>query len=209
MKEILGKKLGMTRIFAESGEAISVTVIEAGPCPVLARKTAKKDGYEAYVVGHGSLRKDQANKPKAGQFTKAGVDPTRVIKEIRNDQAEFETGQTIQVDIFNEGERVDVSGVSRGLGFAGTVKRHGFAMALKTHGQSDRLRSPGSIGQASYPARVFKGKKMPGRMGNDTVTVLNLEVVKIIKDEHLMLVKGAVPGSNGSLVKIRTTNRRR
>lgn len=208
MKEILGKKLGMTRIFAESGEAIPVTVIEAGPCPVLARKTTDKDGYDAYVVGHQPLRKDQANKPTAGQFASAGVGPTRVIKEIRNDQAEYETGQTIEVDIFKEGERVDVSGVSRGLGFSGTVKRHGFAMALKTHGQSDRLRAPGSIGQASYPARVFKGKKMPGRMGNDSVTVLNLEVVKIIKDENLMLVKGAVPGSNGSLVKIRTTNRR-
>jgi len=207
MKEILGKKLGMTRIFAESGEAIPVTVIEAGPCPVLARKTTEKDGYDAYVVGHLPLRKEQANKPTAGRFARADVAPTRVIKEVRNDQTEFETGQTIEVDIFNEGERVDVSGVSRGLGFAGTIKRHGFAMALKTHGQSDRLRSPGSIGQASYPARVFKGKKMPGRMGNDTVTVLNLEVIKIIKDENLMLIKGAVPGSKGSLVKVRSTNR--
>ena len=209
MKEILGKKLGMTRIFAESGEAISVTVIEAGPCPVLARKTVAKDGYEAYVVGHLPLRKGRANKPTAGRFAKSGAEPTRVIREVRNDQAEFEAGQNIEVDIFHEGERVDVSGVSRGLGFAGTIKRHGFAMALKTHGQSDRLRSPGSIGQASYPARVFKGKKMPGRMGNDNVTVLNLEIIKIIKDENLMLVKGAVPGSSGSLLKVRISNRGR
>ncbi len=206
MKEILGKKLGMTRVFAESGEAISVTVIEAGPCPVICCKTEERDGYTAYQIGFGKTRKKLVNKPKAGQFTKADLEPTRYMREIRFD-GELEVGSEIKVDIFNAGERVDVTGISRGLGFAGTMKRHHFSGANKTHGQSDRARAPGSIGQSSYPSRVFKGMKMSGRMGKDKVTSLNLEVIKVIESENLILVKGPVPGFKGSLVKIRSTNR--
>ena len=207
MKEILGKKLGMTRVFMDNGEAIPVTVIEAGPCSVVHRKTQDKDGYDAYQVGFGATRKKLVDKPKAGHFAQSKVEPTRYLKEINYDEAELEVGSELKVDVFKVGERVDVTGISRGLGFAGGMKRHGFSGANKTHGQSDRWRAPGSIGQSSYPSRVFKGIKMAGRMGKDKVTTLNLEIVKIIEDENLMLVKGAVPGFKGSLVKIRSTNR--
>lgn len=207
MKEILGKKLGMTQIFQEDGEAVSVTVIEAGPCPVVDKKTDEKNGYTAYQVGFGDIRSKLVNKPKSGLFKKANVEPTRYLREVRFDDSELELGANITVDSFNEGERVDVTGISRGLGFAGTMKRHNFSGANKTHGQSDRWRAPGSIGQSSYPSRVFKGIKMAGRMGKDKVTVLNLEVVKVLRDENLLLVKGSIPGFRGSLVKIRSTNR--
>jgi large subunit ribosomal protein L3 len=207
MKEILGKKLGMTRIFTESGEAIPVTVIEAGPCPVVAVKSEVKDGYQAYQVGFGARRKSRVTKPMAGQFAKAKVEPTQYLREVRLDDTELEVGAVLTVDVFQVGEHVDVTGISRGLGFAGAMKRHHFSGANKTHGQSDRWRAPGSIGQSSYPSRVFKGLRMPGRMGKDKVTVLNLEIVQIIEKENLMLVKGGVPGHRGTLVKVRTTNR--
>lgn len=206
MKEILGKKLGTTRIFMDSGEAVSATVIQAGPCPVVLKKTQDNDGYNAYQVGFGARRKKLVNKPTAGHFAKAGVDPTHYVREITFD-GDLEIGSELKVGIFKVGERVDVTGISRGLGFAGGMKRHGFSGANKTHGQSDRWRAPGSIGQSSYPSRVFKGLKMAGRMGKDRTTVLNLEIVKIIEEENLMLVKGSVPGFKGSLVKIRSTNR--
>lgn len=207
MKEILGKKIGMTLVFEDTGEAVSVTVIKAGPCPIICKKTTQKEGNVTYQVGFEPVSKKQVNKPKAGQFAKAEVEPTRYIKEIRNDDSKLEVGSEIKVNIFNKGERVDVTGVSRGLGFAGVMKRHGFSGANKTHGQSDRQRAPGSIGQSSYPSRVFKGIRMPGRMGKDKTTVLNLEIVKIIENENLMLVKGSVPGFKGSILKIRSTNR--
>lgn len=207
MKEILGKKLGMTRIFTEDGEALPVTVIEAGPCPVIARKTVEKHGYDAYQVGFGNLRKKLVNKPKSGQFTASGVEPTRYLREVRYTDGELKIGDVLKADIFKAGERVDVTGVSRGLGFAGVMKRHHFAGGQATHGQSDRARAPGSIGQSSYPSRVFKGMKMPGHMGNETRTTLNLEVVEVIEKENLILVKGPVPGFRGRLVKIRSTNR--
>lgn len=207
MKEILGKKLGMTRVFIESGEAVPVTVLQAGPCPVIHKKTREKDGYDAYQVGFGEKRKKLVSKPVAGCFAKSKVEPTRHLKEVAYDESDLDVGSELKVGIFKEGERVDVTGVSRGLGFAGGMKRHGFSGANKTHGQSDRWRAPGSIGQSSYPSRVFKGLKMAGRMGNDKVTTLNLEIIKIIEDENLMLVKGAVPGFKGSVVKIRSTNR--
>ncbi len=207
MKEILGKKLGMTRVFLDSGEAVSVTVLQAGPCPVVQKKTQDKDGYIAYQVGFGTRRKKLVNKPMAGHFAPSKVEPTHYLKEITFDESELEVGSELKVDVFNTGERVDVTGISRGLGFAGTMKRHHFSGANKTHGQSDRARAPGSIGQSSYPSRVFKGMKMSGRMGKDTVTTMNLEIVKIIEEENLMLVKGAVPGFRGAVVKIRTTNR--
>ncbi len=209
MKEILGKKLGMTRIFTENGEAIPVTVIEAGPCPVVARKTVEKDGYEAYQVGFGVRRRKLVNKPLAGQFAASGIEPTRYLREIKYTEGELEVGAVLKADIFKAGERVDITGISRGLGFAGGMKRHHFSGANKTHGQSDRWRAPGSIGQSSYPSRVFKGMKMAGRMGNEKVTTLNLEVVDVIEKENLILVKGPVPGFRGRLVRIRSTNRGR
>ncbi len=207
MKEILGKKLGMTRIFRETGEAVPVTVIEAGPCPVVARKTVDKHGYNAYQVGFGERHKNRVTKPLAGQFTAAGIEPTRYLREVRFDGDELEVGAVVSVDAFKVGEKVDVTGISRGLGFAGTMKRHHFSGGNKTHGQSDRMRAPGSIGQSSYPSRVFKGMRMSGRMGKDKVTVVNLEIVQIIEKENLMLVRGSIPGNKGSLVKVRTTNR--
>jgi len=209
MKEILGKKLGMTRVFSDEGESIACTVVEAGPCPVVAVRTVEKNGYDAYQVGFGERKKQRINKPMAGHFEKAGVKPTRYLREIMVAQPDLEVGAEIKVDIFREGEKVDVTGISRGLGFAGTMKRHNFSGANKTHGQSDRWRAPGSIGQSSYPSRVFKGMKMSGKMGLDKVTTLNLKVVKIIEDQNLMLIKGAVPGNRGSMVKIRSTNRGR
>ncbi len=204
MKEILGKKIGMTRVFDENGDTIPVTVIEAGPCPVVMKKAET-----VYQVGFGTRRKSRINKPLAGHFAKAKVEPTQYLRDIRYDEAELEVGATLTVDMFKVGERVDVTGISRGLGFAGGMKRHHFSGANKTHGQSDRWRAPGSIGQSSYPSRVFKGLRMAGRMGKDKVTTLNLEIVQIFENENLMLIKGAVPGNKGSLVKIRTTNRGR
>jgi len=207
MKEILGKKVGMTRIFRETGEAVPVTVIEAGPCPIVHKKTVDRDGYQAYQVGFGKRRKSRLTKPYAGQFVAAKTDPTQSLRELRVDGDELEVGASLTVDLFHVGEKVDVTGISRGLGFAGTMKRHHFSGANKTHGQSDRWRAPGSIGCSSYPSRVFKGTRMSGRMGKDRVTALNLEVMQIIEKENLILVKGAVPGFKGGLVKIRSTNR--
>ena len=209
MKEILGKKIGMTRVFHEDGEAVPVTVIEAGPCPVVARRTADKHGYDAYMVGFGIRHKNRTTKPLAGQFKEAGIEPTRILREVRYDESELEVGGSLKVDIFHVGERVDVTGISRGLGFAGGMKRHHFQGANKTHGQSDRWRAPGSVGSSSYPSRVFKGQRMAGRMGKDRVTVLNLEVVKIIENENLILVRGAVPGHRGALLRVRKSNRSR
>ncbi len=206
-KEILGRKIGMTRIFTEAGEAVPVTVIEAGPCPVIAVKTTASHGYDCYQVGFGVRRKSRVTKPLAGQFAGANVEPTQYLREIRSDIDDLKVGSVLKVDMFNVGERVDVTGVSRGLGFAGVMKRHHFAGGQATHGQSDRARAPGSIGQSSYPSRVFKGQRMPGRMGNRKVTTLNLEIIDIIENENLMLVRGAVPGFRGKLVKIRSTNR--
>jgi large subunit ribosomal protein L3 len=209
MKEILGKKIGMTRVFHEDGEAVPVTVIEAGPCPVVARRTADKNGYDAYMVGFGIRHKNRTTKPFAGQFKEVGIEPTRILREVRYDEGELEVGGSLKVDIFRVGERVDVTGISRGLGFAGGMKRHHFQGANKTHGQSDRWRAPGSVGSSSYPSRVFKGQRMAGRMGKDRVTVLNLEVVKIIENENLILVRGAVPGHRGALLRVRKSNRSR
>jgi len=209
MKEILGKKLGMTRVFMESGEAVPCTVIQAGPCPVVAKKTRDKHGYDAYQVGFGPRKKTHTTKPMAGHFAKAGVEPTHYLREIRFDESELEVGGQLTVSAFAQGERVDISGTSRGLGFQGGMKRHHFSGANVTHGQSDRWRAPGSIGSSSYPSRVYKGQRMAGRMGREKVTVANLEVVKIFDSEHLMLVKGAVPGHRGALLTIRKSNRGR
>jgi len=207
MKELLGKKIGMTRVFAEDGSAVPVTVIEAGPCLVVSRKNSEKHGYEALVVGFEPIEKKRLTKPRLGLFEKNSLEPTRYLKEIRYDGGDIETGEYLKVDLFKAGERVDVTGVSRGLGFQGTMRRHNFSGSQETHGQSDRKRAPGSIGQSSYPSRVFKGMKMAGKTGKDRITVLNLEVIKVIEEQNLLLVKGAVPGKKGTLVKIRNTNR--
>jgi len=206
MKELIGKKIGMTQIFAEDGRAVPVSVIEAGPCRVVARKTVEKDGYNAVQVGYGQKRKKLFNKPNLGQFEKAGVEPTRYLKEIKSNK-DISVGDEIKVDIFKNGEKVDVIGISKGLGFQGVMKRHGFSGSQATHGQSDRGRAPGSIGQSSYPSRVFKGMRMAGKMGKDKITVLNLKVIQVIEEQNLLLVSGAIPGKKGSFVRVRKTNR--
>lgn len=207
MREILGKKIGMTRVFEPNGEAVPVTVIQAGPCPVVARKTVEKHGYEALQVGFGSIKKLNVKKPSAGHFAKAGVEPTRHLREVKFEDPGLDVGSVLTVGLFKPGDRIDVTGVSRGLGFQGTMKRHHFAGANKTHGQSDRWRAPGSVGSSSYPSRVFKGQRMSRRMGREKVTALNLRVVRIFEEENLMLVRGSVPGHRGALLIIRTTNR--
>lgn len=221
MKEILGKKLGMTRIFNDAGESVPCTVLEAGPCAVVSRRTVERHGYEAYQVAFGKTVKTRrkvegkgrvrshVTKPMAGVYAKAGVEPRQYLRELQYDEAELAVGTELKVGVFKEGERVDVIGVSRGLGFAGSMKRHNFGGSKKTHGQSDRWRAPGSIGSSSYPSRVFKGQRMARRMGREQVTVLSLPVVKIIEDENLMLIRGAVPGFKGTLVRIRQSNRSR
>lgn len=207
MKEILGKKIGMTRIFQPTGEMVPVTVIEAGPCAVISKQTI--NGSRAYQVGFGARRAKLVNKPLSGIFAKAKVEPSRYLRTIRIDDGDYEVGSTVTVEIFKEGEAVDITGISRGLGFAGVMKRHNFGGGPITHGQSDRQRAPGSVGSSSYPSRVFKGMKMAGKMGKDRVTVLNLPIVRIIGEQNLMLVKGSVPGFRGSLVKVRLSNRKK
>jgi large subunit ribosomal protein L3 len=206
MKEILGKKIGMTRIFNDNGEAVSVTVLEVGPCPVVAKTTPGKKGA-SYQVGFEAIRPKLVNKPLAGHFAKSKVEPTRYLRSVRYDDAELGIGTELKVDIFKEGEKVDVTGISRGLGFQGAMKLHHFGGGPKTHGQSDRWRAPGSVGSSSYPSRVFKGMRMAAKMGKDQVTALNLRIEKIIPEQNLMLVHGSIPGFRGSLVKIRLSNR--
>jgi large subunit ribosomal protein L3 len=206
MKEILGKKVGMTRIFNDNGETVPVTVIEVGPCPVVAKTTSGKKGA-TYQVGFEPIRQKLVNKPMAGHFAKSKVEPTKYLRSIRFDDAELEVGTQLKVDIFKEGEMVDVTGISRGLGFQGAMKLHHFGGGPKTHGQSDRWRAPGSVGSSSYPSRVFKGMRMAAKMGKEKVTALNLRVEKIIAEQNLMLVQGSIPGFRGSLVKIRLSNR--
>ena len=204
MKEILGKKVGMTRLFRPGGDAVSVTVIEAGPCPVIRKKTRETDGYSAYQVGFGVRKKSRITKPWAGQFAKANQEPSQYLRELRFDEADLEVGGELKADVFKAGEFVDVTGISRGLGFAGGMKRHHFQGANKTHGQSDRWRAPGSIGQSSYPSRVFKGMRMAGRMGGVRTTTQGLTVHAIDADRGLLLIKGAVPGPKGGLLVIRS-----
>ena len=209
MNTLIGKKLGMTRLFKEDGTAVPVTVIEAGPCSVVAIRTQEKHGYNAFQIGYGERRENLFTKPELGHFKAVGVNPTRYLREVRVPElGEVKIGDTFKVDMFNEGEKVDVTGTSRGLGFMGTMRRHGFSGSQKTHGQSDRMRAPGSIGQSSYPSRVLKGMRMAGRMGGDTVTVLALQVVKVIPEENLIMVKGGVPGKANSLLKIKKSTRK-
>ena len=202
MKGILGKKVGMTQIFDDTGEVIPVTIIEAGPCYVTQIKTEKTDGYLAVQLGFGEAKR--LNKPERGSLPK-GVPDLRYLREIRvDDVSEYELGQKVDAGLFAVGEMVDVTGTSKGKGFAGVMKRHGFAGGPTTHGQSDRARAPGSIGATSTPGRVFKGKRMPGHMGSQRFTVQNLKVALVDPERNLLAVRGAVPGGKGGLVTIRS-----
>ena len=204
MEGIIGKKIGMTRIFNQEGHSIPVTVIEAGPCPVVQVKSKEKDGYTAGQLGFGKRRKNLFNLPLSGHFAKAKVEPKRLLKEIRIKEGEkLVVGEEVKVDIFSVGDKVCVTGVSKGLGFQGGVRRHKFHGGPKTHGQSDRLRAPGSIGGSSYPSRVFKGQRMAGRMGGDKVTVKNLVVAGLDVEKNFLLVKGALPGKRNSYLIIK------
>jgi len=200
---LLGKKLGMTRVFTEDGRWIEVTLLEAGPCSVVQRKTAETDGYEAVQIGFGELKEKRCTKPLQGHFAKAGASPMRHLREFRVDSGEeLKPGDEIRVDIFTAGDRVDVSGTSKGKGFAGVIKRHGFKGGPGGHG-SHFHRAPGSIGQSADPAKVYKGKRMPGRMGHERVTMQNLEVISVDPDKNLVTVRGCVPGAPGGLVVLR------
>ncbi|MCR4405464.1 MAG: 50S ribosomal protein L3 [Anaerolineae bacterium] len=204
MKGILGKKVGMTQIFDERGDVIPVTVIEAGPCFVVQKRTKERDGYRGIQLGFEEVKPKRLNKGQLGHLRKNNMPPLRYLREIRiSEKDEYEEGQKITVGIFTVGERVDVVGVSKGRGFAGTVKRHGFNRQPKTHGQSDRERAPGSIGSTTTPGRVYKGKRMAGHMGNARVTAQNLQVVMVDPERNLLAVKGAVPGARGGLVIIK------
>ncbi len=200
---ILGRKLGMTQVWSDDDEIIPVTVIEAGPCVVSQVKTKETDGYEAIQMGFGTIKDKHVNKPMAGHFAKAGVAPMRFLREVRVDDASaHETGEVITIDSFAEVEKVNVTGTSKGKGFAGVMKRHGFGGGPGGHG-SHFHRAPGSIGQCASPSRVLKGVRMAGHMGDERVTVRNLKVVRIDAEHNVILVKGAVPGGNNGLVMIR------
>ena len=199
---ILGRKIGMTQIFTEKGETIPVTVIEAGPCVVTQLRTKDKDGYEAVQLGCGEIKPRKVTKPIQGHLKAAGR-LVRFMREVKTtDLNAHNVGDVVNVDIFQIGEKIDVVGTSKGRGFAGVVKRHGFRGGPATHGQSDRHRAPGSIGSGTTPGRVWKNMRMAGRMGNDRVTVQNLEVVKIDLERHVILVKGSVPGAKNGLVMV-------
>jgi large subunit ribosomal protein L3 len=205
MPGLIGKKVGMTSIYGASGKNIPCTVIEVGPCVVTQVRTLEKDGYEAVQLGFGDRSEKRVSKAMQGHFKSAGVSPKRHLVEFKSFTDELQAGDTLKVeDVFNEGEYVSVIGTSKGKGFQGVVKRHGFAgVGQATHGQHNRLRAPGSIGAASYPARVFKGMRMAGQMGNSRATIENLEVLKVLSEEGILVVKGAVPGHKGSTVVIR------
>ncbi|MBR2304929.1 MAG: 50S ribosomal protein L3 [Ruminococcus sp.] len=202
-KGIIGKKIGMTQIFDETGKVVPVTVIEAGPCVVVQKKTAENDGYEAVQLGFGEIRAKRVNKPLQGHFKKADVAMKRTLKEFRlEDISALNVGDIVKADTFAEGDIVDVSGTSKGHGFSGTIKRHNFARLKETHGTGPVHRHAGSMGACSSPSRIFKGKGMPGQYGNIKVTVQNLKIVKIDAENNLIAVKGAVPGPKNGTVTI-------
>ena len=205
-KGIIGKKLGMTQIFDETGLVIPVTVIEAGPCPVVQKKTVETDGYSAVQLAFGEKREKLVNKPMKGHFAKAGVTPARHLKEFRFDDAEsMNPGDVVAVDTFAAGDKVDITGTTKGRGFTGVIKRWNNRSLRMTHGTGPVHRQVGSMGACSSPSRVYKNKKMAGQYGNERVTVLNLEVVKVDAEKGLIAVKGAVPGAKGGIVFLRDT----
>jgi len=200
---ILGKKIGMTSLFNEDGVMVPCTVIEAGPCPIVQIKTESTDGYSALQLGFGNKSEKNAGKPLNGHYKKAGVKPVRVLKEFRDLEDNYNLGQNLTVDQFEVGNYVRISGNSKGKGFQGVVKRYNFAgVGGQTHGQKDRERHPGSIGQSSWPSRVLKGTRMGGRMGNKRNTVNNIEILEIVPDQNLLIVKGSVPGARNSFLEI-------
>ncbi|MDQ4148992.1 MAG: 50S ribosomal protein L3 [Actinomycetota bacterium] len=207
-KGILGRKMGMTQVFDEQSRVVPVTVIQAGPCRISSIKTSEKDGYTAIQLAFDEVPERRLSKPELGHLRKAGVPPARHLAELRlSDLGDFKVGQEIRADIFSKGERADVVGISKGKGFAGVMKRHNFAGKSATHGTERKHRSPGSIGACATPSRVFKGLRMAGHMGHERVTQLNLEVVDSDPQRDLLLVRGAVPGPNGGVVLVRSSNR--
>ncbi len=205
---LIGRKIGMSQVFDEDGSVIPVSVIEAGPCPVVQVKTEKKDGYNAVQIGFGKVRHTRANLPTLGHFRKANLPPYRHLQEFRVDNPEeFSPGQLIDVSIFKDIATLDVSGKTKGKGFQGVMKRHGFSGGRKTHG-SHSHRIPGSIGMAAYPGKILKGQKMPGRAGHDMKHVSNLKIVEVDTDNNLLLVKGAVPGARNTVLRLTTPRRK-
>ncbi|HHS13571.1 MAG TPA: 50S ribosomal protein L3 [bacterium] len=202
MSGLLGKKIGMTRFFDDSGASMGATLIQAGPCTVVQVKTPDKDGYSAVQLGFIEQKPKRLTRPLAGHFKKAQVPPFRFLREFRDYGHDVKIGDKVSVDIFQEGHRVKIAGRTKGRGFAGVVKRHGFHGGPKTHGQSDRHRAPGSIGQSAYPKRVLKGMRMAGRYGNERNTVRNLRILKIYQDRNMLLVEGSIPGARNGIVEI-------
>ncbi|RYG44710.1 MAG: 50S ribosomal protein L3 [Chitinophagaceae bacterium] len=203
MKSIIGKKIGMTSIFDTTGKQTAVTIIEAGPCVVTQKKTVETDGYNALQIAFGDKKEKHSLKSEVNHFAKANTSPKKVVKEIRGSESDKVVGDNITVDIFSEGDSVEVIGTTKGKGFQGVVKRHGFSgVGEQSHGQHDRQRAPGSIGNSSDASRVFKGMRMAGRMGGDRVKMKGLKVVKIFPEKNYLLISGSVPGHNGSIVLI-------
>ena len=201
-KALLGKKVGMTQIFDENGKVIPVTVIEAGPCTVVQVKTKDADGYEAVQLGFGEVKAKKVTKPVAGHFKKANVEPKKHLREFRLEEISYNVGDELKADVFTAGESVDITGTTKGKGFQGVIKRHGQSRGPMGHG-SMYHRRPGSMGPTSTPGRVFKGKKLPGHMGMQQVTIQNLEIVSVDLDKNVILVKGSVPGNKGAILKIK------
>ena len=202
-KALLGKKVGMTQIFDENGKVIPVTVIEAGPCTVVQVKTKDADGYEAVQLGFGEVKAKKVTKPAAGHFKKANVEPKKHLREFRLEEISYNVGDELKADVFTAGESVDITGTTKGKGFQGVIKRHGQSRGPMGHG-SMYHRRPGSMGPTSTPGRVFKGKKLPGHMGSVTVTIQNLDIVRVDMDKNIILVKGSVPGAKGAILKIKS-----
>lgn len=204
VKGLIGRKVGMTQVFEETGKAIPVTVIEAGPCPIVQVKTQERDGYQAVQLGFGARKENKFNSPLKGHFAKANVPPTQILREFKVESLEeVNVGDTVDAGLFSEGELVDVTGTSKGHGFAGVVKRWGFAGGRKSHGGEQDLRRPGAIGASATPSRVFKGKRMPGRYGAKRHTVQNLTVIQADPERNLLVVKGAIPGPPNGFLLIR------
>ena len=204
-KAIIGKKVGMTQVFDEKGKVIPVTAIEVGPCTVVQIKTVEQDGYQAVQLGFGEVKESKLNKPELGKFAKSKLTPKKVLKEVRLDSIEgIKVGDELKADVFSVGDKVDIQGTSKGKGFQGVIKRHGQSRGPMGHG-SMYHRRPGSMGSTSTPGRVYPGKKLPGHMGVETVTIQNLEVVKVDLDKNVLLVKGSVPGAKGSVLKIKSS----